>query len=68
MESSLVLTERLTSEVIGSSGLDLNGDGGSDSGGLIPVHGQHGVVLQHVQVDAVPLAVIQARTCRTGRA
>lgn len=55
----------ITSKVIASSGLDLNRDGRSDRGGLVSVHRQHGVILQHIQVDAVPLAIIETRTCRT---
>ncbi|TNN24357.1 hypothetical protein EYF80_065519 [Liparis tanakae] len=51
----------LTSEVVRPPRLYLDGDGGPDGGRLVPVHRQHGVVLQRVQVHAVPLAVVQPR-------
>lgn len=57
----------ITSKVVCSSSLDLNRDGCSDSGGLVSVHRQHGVVLQDVQVDTVPLAIVKTRTCTTHR-
>lgn len=52
----------LTSEVVRSSGLDVEGDGCSDRGCLVSIDCEHRIVLQRVEMDAVPLAVIQTGT------
>lgn len=57
--------KNFTSKVVAPSSLYDHGDDGPDGGGFISVHSQHGVVLQDVEMNTVPLAVVQTSTCST---